>query len=153
MMSLPEKHSGGLPPSPAAASKNPKARIFLSWGGEIYGPATPEEVANGIRTTWFEQSALYWHEGLEEWKPIYEFVTPGDQPMNWSNRKLATAPSAPDLPAAPKREKRNATGRRKPKNSQRQARKLGRRGRGIFVGIALIAVLLTVGILLLLMRI
>jgi hypothetical protein len=153
MMSLPEKHGGGPAPSLVTASKISKARIFLSWGGEIFGPATPEEVANGIRTSWFEQSALYWHEGLEEWKPVYEFAISGDQPMDWSNRKLAKAPSAPDLPAASIREKRSAGGRRKPKKSQRQSRKLGRRGRVIFFGIALLAVLLTVAILLLLMQV
>jgi len=152
MTSLPEEQSGGFPPA-LAASKNAKACIFLSWGGEIYGPATPEEVANGIRTTWFEQEALYWHEGLTEWKPVYEFVIPGNQPTDWSNRKLTAAPSAPDLPATPKREKHSTKGRRRPQKANRQSRKLDLRGRAIFFAIALLAILLTIGILLLLMQV
>ncbi|MFM7375802.1 MAG: hypothetical protein ACKO39_11715, partial [Chthoniobacterales bacterium] len=72
---------------------------------------------------------------------------------DWSNRKLSAAPSVPGLPAAPKRAKRGAEGRRRPQKANRPSRQLDLRGRAIFFAIALLAVLLTIGILLLLMQI
>jgi hypothetical protein len=128
-----------------------KARIFLSWAGETYGPATPEEVANGVRTSWFEESALYWYEGLNEWKPVYEFALPSESPPDLASRKLTAAPSAPDLPTSSRHRKPGSHGRRRPQQPKRHPRKLDRRGRTIVFGFAALAVVLTVGIILLLM--
>lgn len=128
-----------------------KARIFLSWAGEIYGPATLEEVANGVRTSWFEQDTLYWHEGLNEWKPVHEFALPNESHPDLASRKLTTAPSAPDLPTSPRPREPRSNGRRRPQQSKRRPRKLDWRGHTIVFGFAALAVALTVGIILLLM--
>ena len=151
-MSVPDKQAEGSQPAPSAAPKGSKACIFLSWAGEIYGPATPEEVAHGMRTSWFEEDALYWHEGLNDWKPVYEFLPPDGQKTDWTVRRVDSPASAPKLPAAARQNPSSRHGRRARKSKQR-SRKLDRRGRAIFFGIAVAAVLLTVGILLLLMQV
>jgi len=152
-MSVPEKKTDDCLPSPVGSTKGSRPCIFLSWAGGIYGPATPEEVANGIRTSWFEKDALYWHEGLEDWKPVYEFLLPTGQTADWTTRTVDSPPSAPKLPAQSRQSKSGHHERRRPRKSKTRARKLDRRGRALFFGIALIAVLLTVGILLLLMQV
>jgi len=151
-MSTSEKQSGRSKISLPTSVRDSKACIFLSWAGEIYGPATDEEVANGVRTSWFEQGALYWYEGLDEWKPVYEFVLPGNEPPadNLGTRKVDAAPTAPDLPGGSKDRIPRSRARR-PRASRPDSRRLGGSGRTIVFGAALLAVLVTVGILLLLM--
>ena len=147
------KQADGSQPATSGAPKSSKACIFLSWAGEIYGPATPEEVANGIRTSWFEEDALYWHEGLDNWKPVYEFLPPDVQKTDWTIRRADSPASAPKLPAASRQNPSSKHERRRPRKSKQHSRKLDRRGRAIFLGIAVLAVLLTVGILILLMQV
>jgi len=138
--------------SPDASIK--QSSIFLSWGGEIYGPATEGEVVRGVQTSWFEESALYWHEGLDSWRPVYEFKPSSKwrSEPDWSSRKVGFAPRAPTLPEQRKRAQRGSRGQRerKPKAAMRG---IGRRSRAIVFGFAALAVALTVGILLLLMLI
>lgn len=102
----------------------------------------------GIRASWFDESALYWHEGMSDWKPVYTFTSQDKQSgeESWRNRRVAPPPNAPSL-----------SGRRSRKsdaNRSKSSRPRPRDGRYnlLFVAtFALLAVVLTVGILLLLM--
>lgn len=129
-------------------------KIFLSWGDEIYGPCSSEDVIAGIRASWFEEGALYWHEGLDEWQPVCDFPAcrPGTAMKDWQRVMPSELPAAPTLPVATGHAKSQRTQPRRPRASKPSARRLGRGGRAIFFAIALLAVLLTIGILLLLMR-
>lgn len=134
-------------PSPPKGNK----RIFLSWGGQIYGPASAEEVTAGIRASSFEKETLFWHDGLEEWRPLLDFSPPG--PVSASEvRPGRLRGSEPQIPGLPARTGRRKT-RKKPRGSAPASRRLGRGNRLIFLGIALLAAMLMVGILLLLMLI
>jgi len=139
--------------SPDARIKQPS--IFLSWGGEIYGPATEGEVVRGVQTSWFEESALYWHEGLDSWRPVYEFKPSSKwrSEPDWNSRKVGFAPRAPRLPEQRKRAQRGSRGQRERKPKAAMRRGIGRSGRAIVFGFAALAVALTVAILLLLMLI
>lgn len=131
-----------------------KLQIFLAWGGETYGPATAEEVNNGLRTSWFEADALYWHEGLPEWKPIGEFSQSGagNTPVqNWCDRKLETAPHAPELPGRGKRRRKSRKKDSRAGKAKPRASKTGLPGAAVIIGFAVLGVLLTVGIIILLM--
>lgn len=132
-----------LPKAGASAAARGDAQIYLSWGGEIYGPATGEEIAAGLRASWFEEGALFWHEGLEDWKPVTEFSFPARRPAqdSWPRVVASDVPSAPSLPRAGRAAK---AGKPKPQP-------LGGHGRAIVFGFVLLAVLLTVGIILALM--
>lgn len=131
------------------ADRGTRARIFLSWNGEIYGPATDQEVMKGVRTSWFDEGALYWHEGMDDWKPVYEFKSSGKKqhPENWSNRKVAPPLNAPSLSGQSSRRaraNRSSTSKPRPRKGERQNLLL-------VAAFTLLAVVLTVGILLLLM--
>lgn len=137
-------------PGPAPAGARPSAGVYLSWGGQIYGPSTREEVRAGIRTSWFEDGALYWHEGLEDWKPVAEF--PVSSAEEEGKMRAAALPAAPALPSTTGGTNRGGRGRRA-RSSKPSSSRLGRRGRAMFLIFSLLAVLLTVGVLLLLMLI
>lgn len=105
----------------------------------------------GIRTSWFEEDALYWHEGLDDWRPVGEFpVSPTNDCRHVQPGEL---PAAPSLPASPRGAHGPLSRERRPRSSKPASRRLGSRGRAIFLVFALLAVLLTVGALLLLMLI
>ena len=136
-------------------ARGPKSSVYLSWGGQIYGPSSREDVIAGIRTSWFEEETLYWYEGLEEWKPVYEFPDSGatSEPKAWQKVMPADLPAAPILPAKSGSENSARTRSRRSRFSKPSSRRLGRNGRVIFLAIAVLAVLLIVGILLLLMEV
>lgn len=139
---------------PAARRRSGDPEIYLSWGGEVYGPAAVAEVVKGVRTSWFEEGTLYWFEGRSDWRPVGEFP---DIAGGLTGKRNAPAPSnesktpAPAEPAAD-----NQTGEtmpvapKKPKMPRISKPKGDYRGIGIVVVFVLLAVGLTVGILLLL---
>ena len=126
--------------------------IFLSWGGAIYGPASEAEITAGIRAASFEEDALYWHDGLEGWRYLRDFAPSGA--ASDSGSRLRPKPGAPPVPVKPKRRERSVSAR-KPRNAapKTPSRRPGHRGRLVFFVIAFLAVLLTVGALLLLMKV
>ena len=142
------------PPSdrPLSGAGSTKGAIYLSWGGKVYGPSSRDEVMAGIRTAWFEHDALYWHEGLDQWRPVDEFPVSFEETAKYATNGLraGTAPAVPSLPAA-REERRTRGNSRRTRGSRPGSRRLGGKGRTIVFGFALLAVLLTVGILLLLM--
>lgn len=108
----------------------------------------------GVRASSFEEGALYWHEGLDEWKPVREFPdseTPGIK--DWRRVMPRDLPAAPKLPAKTREADPASDRPRRSRAPKPPSRQLGRGGRAIFLGIALLAALLMMGILLLLMRI
>lgn len=127
--------------------------IYLSWNGEIYGPATETEIIAGIRTSSFEEGTLYWHESLDEWRELssFPFDSGGAPPGPWTPLAGGLLPVAPSLPATA--QSKQSQGRKKAPRHGKSGRAvpLDRRGLAIVFGFVLLAVLLTVGILLLLM--
>jgi len=142
-----------LPKSAGKLAEGRQAKVYLSWGGEIYGPASTEEVLAGIRASWFEASALYWHEGLAEWTPLASF--PDSAPPtrgDWQRVAARDMPSAPSLPTA----KNRGTGRnhrRLHRDSRVRGAGISRSSRIFVIGFVVFAVLLTALILLLLMQV
>lgn len=138
---------------PLSGAGPTKGTIYLSWGGKVYGPSTRDEVMAGIRTAWFEHDALYWHEGLDQWKPVGEFPVSFEDTKKFAadGLRAGAVPAAPTLPATAPEEPRPRGNSRRTRGSRPGSRRLGGKGRTIVFGLALLAVLLTVGILLLLM--
>ena len=139
--------------------------IFLSWGGAIYGPARADEVAAGVRTSWFEKETLFWFEGQTEWRPVDEFPQLHEGGHHTlAARRIGTPPDeAPPLPprgsrsaARPSGAKTRYAGRRSAKSgSSRRKRGRGRPsklGRLLVFGVILLGVALTVALLFLLMQ-
>lgn len=148
-----------------ARSGNGETEIFLSWGGAIYGPARPDEVAAGVRTAWFDKETLFWFEGQSEWLPVSEF--PGLQEgghHTLAGRRVGSAPDeAPPLPSnAPRAlhsaraRTRHAGGRRSGKSGSSRRKggrgRSGKLGRLLVFGIVLLAVAVTVALVFLLMQ-
>jgi hypothetical protein len=147
--------SSSIFPLPNAAGKGPDekgAKIYLSWGGEVYGPASAEEVISGLRTSWFESGSLYWHEGLEHWNPLAEFPQAGpSSPRSWQRVTAREMPSAPSLPVTQRKTSIKGERRRRQRRSKKRPPGPGAAGRRMIFGFVLLAVLATVLILLLLM--
>ena len=109
----------------------------------------------GLRTSSFEAGALYWHEGMNEWRPIYEFPESTlSAPKEWRRISPRDMPTAPKIPTEVRSAKLR---RRRPRllssGSKPASQQIGGGGRAIFLAIIIIAVLLTIGILLLLMQV
>jgi hypothetical protein len=137
----------------AARRRAGEPDIYLSWGGQVYGPAGAEEVLAGLRASWFEADATFWFEGQEEWLPVAEFPS-GGIPAGTRDEVSEPAPAAP--PEEPPVARTTARPRRrskghKPKTARRP--RIGTRGLLIVFAFVLLAVAVTVGILLLLMQI
>lgn len=148
-----------LPQSENAAMRRRfgEPEIFLSWNGEVYGPATAAEVVAGVRSSSFETGALYWFEGQKEWRPVAEF--PGIAPTLSAKRPTQTpAEDAADAPPPPADPSHDKPVRRRKKHSHHKRpaappipkNQSNLRGIGIIIIFALLAVGLTTGIILLL---
>jgi len=57
------EHSGGA-----------KAGIYVSSGGQTYGPSTAREVVASVRTGYFGEDAVFWVESCNEWRPLNELA-------------------------------------------------------------------------------
>jgi len=130
--------------------------IYLSWRGEVYGPAGCEEVLAALRTSWFEEETHFWFEGLPVWQPIEAF------PEIWQEgpHSLATRPLAEPPPSAPALRMKpspgnGATPRDQPpiyrgRGSRRHSK---RRSWLVVAAFVLLAIAVTVGITLFLMNV
>ena len=131
--------------------------VYVSWGGQVYGPSSVEDVISGVRTSYFEEDALFWFEGREQWRPVAELPALIDESgaagLPTEARHHPT-PSEGITPAWPGGRKSSSSGRerrrRRPqgKRAQKKTRaQVG--GRLIVIGAVLLAVVLTAGLLLL----
>lgn len=127
---------------------NTRPSVYLFWSGEIYGPATEEEVLRGILTSWFDQSALYWHEGLKTWRPIHEFA------RSTEHVRTQRPNTPPTLDSHFLHHRLKAGTNCERRSLKPRSRKAANPGFSLFaIGFALFAIMLIVGILLLLMMI
>lgn len=134
--------------------------VYVSWGGQVYGPAGVDDVMAGVRTSYFDQGAVFWFEGRESWSPIAQFSGLFDesQTLLLPTKAKRHAPPAesirPEWPARSKARGSRRSERRRVRN--RQGGKGGRASRGsrknkrwrlILIAVALLAVAITAGLL------
>lgn len=147
-----------LPQADKSAARQRKGEpdVYISWGGQIYGPTGVDEVVKGVRTSYFEEDALFWFESRDEWRPVSELPalfeeSTADLP---TAARLHPTPSEGIKPAWPgTRNRSSSSGERRRRRSHRsRATKPTRAqvgGRLIVIAAALLAVLLTAGLLVL----
>jgi len=88
-------------PEANRSRRSGNAAVYLSWGGEVYGPATGSEVCDGIRTSWFEEDTVFWYEGMIEWRPLTEFSAPTNRSRPEAEPgKIRPRPDTPMIPSA-----------------------------------------------------
>ena len=58
----------------ADRSGGAKAGLYVSSGGQTYGPSTPREVVASVRTGYFNEDAVFWVESRNEWRPLTELA-------------------------------------------------------------------------------
>lgn len=129
--------------------------IYVSWGGQIYGPSAVDDVLSGVRTAYFGEEAMFWFEGQDEWRPVEE-LRECLQERNAGLPVAATRHAPPPEPIRPRwpgsRSAAASTGerrrRRRKGGSSRSARR-GLAGRLIVIGAVLLAIAITAGLLLL----
>lgn len=146
---LPKSESG------AERRRSGKPDVYVSWGEQIYGPSAVDEVINGVRTGYFEDDALFWFEGRDEWRPVVElpglFPPAGDEAPETGPPR--TRPKEAIRPQWPSPRKRSASSRGERRRSRGRGRgsKAARAklvGRLIVLLAILLAVLITAGLLL-----
>ncbi len=141
-----------LLPQAGRARRAEDASIYLSWGGVVYGPTTSIELLSRVRASWFEDDALFWHDGMRHWSPVTEFsaAESPDRPAI----EQGTQTTQPALPAATQPPKSASNKHRSALPGRDQIPKVpGPSNYGVIVvaGFALLAAALTVGLILLLM--
>ena len=135
----------------AARKREGEPDIYLSWGGQIYGPAGSEDVIAGVRSSWFEPDTLYWFEGQADWRPVGEFPGLSGDLLKKPQADTADA-EAPSETAHEENRELNLRRRRKsvvPRAPSGQAMK--KTSRWIILAFSLLAIALTAGLILLLM--
>ena len=142
----------------AAGRRGGTPEIYVSRDGQIFGPAGIDDVLSGVRTAYFEKSALFWCEGQEAWRPIDEL----GELFEEESLELPAAATAKRPPAEPirpswpgRRSSTRSSGgrhRRRKENAPRSSRsdRSNRAGRLIVIGAVLLAVAITAGLLVLL---
>ena len=141
---------------PAARTRNGEPNVYVSWGEQVYGPAAVDDVLSGVRTSYFEEDALFWFEGRDEWRPVAELSALFGDASADLPREARHHPPPPEgiKPAWPgSRSRSSSSGEKRRRRSHRnRATKPTRAqigGRLVVIGAVLLAVLLTAGILLL----
>ena len=150
-----------LLPTPDQATsrrRHGEPEIYVSWGGKVYGPSGVDEVISGVRTSYFEEDALFWFEGRSEWRPVEELpdLVASEMPalpVAGVPHIQPAEPIRPHWPGDASSTNRNSRGKRRRHNRKGRASRAsrsGRAGRLIVLGAVLLAVVLTAGLLLLL---
>jgi hypothetical protein len=141
---------------PAARTRNGEPNVYVSWGEQVYGPAAVDDVLSGVRTSYFEEDALFWFEGREDWRPIAELSALfGDSSADLPREARHHPPPSEGIkPAWPgSRSRSSSTGEKRRRRSHRNRAAKPTRiqigGRLVVIGAVLLAVLLTAGLLLL----
>ena len=136
--------------------------VYVSWGGQIYGPSAVDHVVSGVRTSYFGDDALFWFEGRDGWSPIDELralfqkeaaiALPGATvlhlpPAKGIRPRMPGRKSTSTAGAQPERRRRRKSGRKNRPNGPGRSILSGKL---IVFGAILLAVLITAGMLLLL---
>ena len=136
--------------------------VYVSWGGQIYGPSAVDHVVSGVRTSYFGDDALFWFEGRDGWSPVGELralfqkeaaiALPGATvlhlpPAEGIRPRMPGRKSTSTAGAPPERRRRRKSGR---KNRPTGPGRSILSGRLIVFGAILLAVLITAGLLVLL---
>ena len=140
----------------AARKRSGEPDVYVSWGGQIYGPTAAEDVIKGVRTSYFEEDALFWFESRDAWRPVSELPALFEESAAElpTAARLHPAPSEGITPAWPGARKRpsSAGERRRRRSHRNRAGKPTRAqigGRLIVIAAVLLAVILTAGLLVL----
>jgi hypothetical protein len=137
----------------AARKRAGEPDIYLSWGGQIYGPAGADEVIAGVRSSWFEPDTLYWFEGQTDWRPVGEYPGLSGDLFKEPHAETANA-EAPSETAHEENRELNSRRRRKGKSVAPRApsgHAMKKNSRWIILAFSLLAIALTAGLILLLM--
>ena len=148
----------------ADRSGGAKAGLYVSSGGQTYGPSTPREVVASVRTGYFNEDAVFWVESRNEWRPLTELAQhvelppPSVEPAHLElppRIPLHAPPTQAVTPKWPGARRRSSTS---PRGERRRRDRKGRpakapkgrlAGRLIVFGAILLAILITAGGLLL----
>lgn len=139
--------------SSAARRRNREPDIFVSWGGEVYGPAGPGEILAGIKAAWFEPDTAFWFEGQSSWQPLQDF------PEIYQTAKTPTPPVQDQEPAtetntpAANDKPRSSSRRKKHRRACHSKESISPARLWFILGFVALGTLVTAGILLLLMLI
>lgn len=150
----------------AEHSSGAKVGIYVSSGGQTYGPSTAREVVASVRTGYFGEDAVFWVESCNEWRPLNELAQhvelppPGAAPAQLELPPRIPIHSPPAEPVTPKwpgarrrpsssSSSRGEKRRRERKGGSSKAPKGQWAGRLIVWGAIFLAILITAGLLLL----
>lgn len=137
----------------AARKRAGEPDIYLSWGGQVYGPAGADDVVAGVRSSWFQPDTLYWFDGQADWRPVGEF--PGLSGESEAEQTDASGISDPPSETADENiGAKNKRRRRKGKSVAPRApsgHAMKNTSRWIILGFSLLAIALTAGLIFLLM--
>jgi hypothetical protein len=122
--------------------------IYLTYEGEVRGPAPVEDVQAGRRTSFYPDDTTFWFEGRADWAPLDEFDAALAAHAEKEGRKAAALAAQirewRTSGDGRKRRRRHHKGGRTPRPPQGK-----QRGYLVVVAAVLAAVILTAGILLL----
>jgi len=140
-----------------ARRRSGEPEIYVSWGGQIYGPAAVDDVLTGVRTAYFESDSLFWFEGQPGWRPVEEledlFAEDSVELPATANRHDPPAePIRPAWPGSGSSSGRRRRRKSKPGRTNRHSRssRSSLAGRLIVIAAVLLAIAITAGLLLLL---
>jgi len=136
--------------------------IYVSSGGQVYGPAVARDVVAGLRTGYFDADALFRVAGGSEWRPVAEMAQHLNLPRLDAELPHLELPPRIPLHVPPTEEIRPKwpSARRpsssSPRGERRRSGSKGRSGKAakgklagrlIVVGAILLAILITASLL------
>jgi hypothetical protein len=154
----------------AATRRGGGSNVYVSSGGQVYGPATAEQAIAGLLSGYFDQDALFCPEAGNDWRPLAELSAESAEPassMPDGSRLILPPPVRRSVQPAGVSRPESTSKRRRSTEVSPQARSGRRRrrersnaprgrhlvGRLIVIGAVLLAVLITAGLLLLISRV
>lgn len=143
-----------LPQTERGSARNAdEPEIYVSWGGQIYGPSAVEDVLSGVRTAYFGEEAMFWFEGQDEWRPVEELRECLQQrkaglPVAATRHAPPPEPIRPHWPGSRSAAASTGERRRRRKGGSSRSSRRGRAGRLIVIGAVLLAIAITAGLLL-----
>lgn len=131
--------------SSAARRRNGEPDIFVSWGGEVYGPTGPDDILAGLKASWFEADAAFWFEGQTTWLPVKDFaeVYQSAKPAT----PLVSEAASETKPTQPAEQPRSSTRRKRRRGARHSTETKSPSRLWIIMGFVALATLVTVGIL------